>query len=73
MERGIEAATASAAIVVSHQDPVQALRLALTGRPLTEVPHDKPAHAEVISLLHRGERWVEGSRWKPDVPETSFP
>ena len=53
------------AIVVSHQDPLQALRLHLLGRPLSELGEEKPRHGEVITLERRGGRWVERSRWEP--------
>ena len=44
------AGTAGALVIVSHQDPIQAARLMLTGRPLAELHHDKPGHAEIVSL-----------------------
>ena len=67
MRQGIEAIAAPVAIVVSHQDPVQASRLALAGRPLTEVPVDKPAHAEAITLERADRAWVETGRWAPHL------
>lgn len=58
-------------VLVSHQDPVQAGRLRLTGRDLRELPVDKPGHATVLSFRHR-ERWEEVARW--DAPDAeSFP
>lgn len=51
-------------VVVSHQDPIQAARLDLTGRSLRSLWDEKPVHAEVISLLP-GEPWMEVSRWRP--------
>jgi probable phosphoglycerate mutase len=58
------------AIIVSHQDPLQALRLQLRERPLSELGDAKPRHGEVITLERQGGRWVERSRWEP-VPADS--
>ncbi len=55
------------AAIVSHQDPLQAVRLALTGRPLSELPIDKPRHATVITL-EPGDGWIETGRWDPPRP-----
>ncbi len=58
-------------VMVSHQDPVQAGRLRLTGRSLHELPVDKPGHATVLSFRRR-QTWEEVSRW--DAPDAeSFP
>ena len=56
-----------AVVFVSHQDPVQAARLALTGRSLSQLHDDKPAHGSVITLSskNRGD-WIELSHWCPD-------
>ena len=51
-------------VVVSHQDPIQAARLQLTGQDLDRLHHDKPRHCEVISLS-RSERWQQASRVSP--------
>ncbi len=51
--------------VVSHQDPIQAGRLALTGRPLEMLSEDKPGHAAVITL-RPGSPWVELCKWEPE-------
>ncbi|MPZ53008.1 MAG: histidine phosphatase family protein [Acidimicrobiia bacterium] len=51
-------------VVVTHQDPLQAARLQLTGRPLKELATDKPGHGSVISL-RPGSPWVEYSVWSP--------
>ena len=54
-------------IVVSHQDPIQAARLSLTGRPLADLNRDKPQHAGVIELEPRPTLpWVECAVWAPD-------
>ena len=58
-------------ILVSHQDPVQAGRLRLTGRDLRDLAVDKPGHATVLSFRRR-EAWEEAARW--DAPDAeSFP
>jgi len=58
-------------VVVSHQDPVQAARLAVTGRSLEFQHADKPAHCSVISL-QPGSQWRESTNWAPDQGEV-FP
>ncbi len=58
-------------VMVSHQDPVQAGRLRLTGRALTELSAEKPGHATVLSFRLQ-ETWQEVARW--DAPEqAAFP
>ena len=53
--------------VVGHQDPVQAARLVLTGRPLSELRRDPPGHGEVLSLVASTHGpWIEESRWCPE-------
>ena len=56
-------------VFVSHQDPVQAARLALLGRSLTTLHDSKPAHAEVITLTTAdpvsAALWHEDTRWAP--------
>ena len=58
-------------VVVSHQDPVQAARLAITGRSLETQHEDKPQHCSVITL-RTGSQWHELTSWAPDQGET-FP
>lgn len=53
-------------VVVSHQDPVQAVRLALTGRPLEHQNTDKPDHCSVITLTP-GRPWREIAAWAPEL------
>lgn len=53
-------------VVVSHQDPIQAARLLLTGQPLGDLHRAKPGHCEVISLAV-GRPWSERSRTVPSV------
>jgi broad specificity phosphatase PhoE len=52
-------------VVVSHQDPVQAARLAFCGRPPSDLWDDKPRHAEVVTL-QPGTPWRELTRWAPE-------
>ena len=51
-------------VVVAHQDPLQAARLSLTGRPLELLHETKPRHCEVISLIP-GRPWRESARRGP--------
>lgn len=54
-------------VFVSHQDPIQAARLSLTGRPLDGLNRSKPMHAEFIELTPTGtERWIERASWAPE-------
>lgn len=53
-------------VMVGHQDPIQALRLDLSGRHLSELRHDPPGHASATTLVSTDtERWVEISIWTP--------
>jgi broad specificity phosphatase PhoE len=52
-------------VIVSHQDPVQAARLSLTGRDLARQQLDKPQHGTVITLKP-GNPWTELTAWTPD-------
>lgn len=52
-------------VVVGHQDTTQAARLHLTGRPLSALRVDPPAHASVITLERRGDEWHEVGCWEP--------
>lgn len=57
-------------VVVSHQDPIQAGRLSLTGRPLTDLHQDKPNHASIVTLEGTGAaRWIERDFWTPTTGE----
>ena len=53
-------------VIVSHQDPIQAARLTLTGRLLSGLHTDKPEHGSAITL-QPGVTWHETSKWEPDV------
>jgi probable phosphoglycerate mutase len=60
-------------VIVSHQDPIQAARLTLTGRTLTNLHQDKPAHAAVVTLEGSGDGpWDEIAMWAPAQGEV-FP
>jgi probable phosphoglycerate mutase len=59
-------------VIVSHQDPVQAARLALTGRPFSSFWDAKPEHAEVITL-EAGTSWRELARWGPSIKSGPSP
>ncbi|MEE9299056.1 MAG: histidine phosphatase family protein [Acidimicrobiia bacterium] len=61
------------AVLVSHQDPVQVLRLRLIGRDLSNLHADKPSHGSVISLRANGSTWVEESSWSPPIDSAAFP
>jgi len=57
-------------VVVGHQDPSQALRLTLVGRPLSGMRTDPPSHASATTLISRdGETFVETSVWNPEIIE----
>jgi len=62
----------AAAVLVSHQDPVQAARLFLTGGDLATLHHHKPGHAAVVTLLP-GDPWREAACWEPSVAGVRFP
>ena len=59
-------------VVVSHQDPIQAARLALTERGWSSFGAGKPGHAEVITL-QPGTPWREVSSWSPQIDSGPFP
>lgn len=54
------------AVIVSHMDPVQALRLHLLGRPLSDLLIDPPRHASATTLDWLENTWHEVSRWQPE-------
>jgi broad specificity phosphatase PhoE len=56
-------------VVVSHQDPVQAGRLTLTGRSFDNFHQRKPGHAAVITLTPPAgpeSDWRRTHWWEPD-------
>lgn len=56
-------------VIVSHQDPIQAARLLLTGSDLSGLHDGKPSGASVVTL-RPGVTWVEETVWKPgDSPD----
>ena len=59
---------ASTTVMVSHQDPVSALTLALTGSPLSDLLLHPPEHASVTVLeRERGDAWALQTRWFPRI------
>ena len=64
----ISSAHPSGAVVVSHQDPIQAGRLTLLGLPLERLHVDRPGHCDVLTLLP-GAPWTQIAHWVPDVGE----
>lgn len=48
-------------VIVSHQDPIQAARMALTR--LEDIHADKPGHCRIITL--RPDPWRESETWQP--------
>ncbi|MFP5330829.1 MAG: histidine phosphatase family protein [Acidimicrobiia bacterium] len=59
-------------VVVSHQDPVQAARLALAGRDLRTQHTNKPQHGTVITM-RPGTPWVELAAWTPAQADETAP
>jgi broad specificity phosphatase PhoE len=61
------------AVLVSHQDPIQALRRRLLGQGWERFHDDKPTHASVITLeCGAAGSWRETGHWHPDAGE-AFP
>jgi broad specificity phosphatase PhoE len=60
------------AILISHQDPLQAARLCLTGGRLADLHVDKPSHASVLTL-EPGPPWRLTDLWRPPGPAAPFP
>lgn len=58
-------------VVVSHQDPIQAARLHLTGGDLADLNLDKPEHASVITL-RPGTPWEEVWVMSPEATTRSW-
>lgn len=55
-------------VIVSHQDPIQAGRLHLTGSSLESLHEGRPANGAVITL-RPGQTWREETAWEPgDTP-----
>ncbi len=53
--------------MVGHQDPIQALRLTLSGRPMSDLRRDPPGHGSATTLVSSDPQrpWVETSSWEP--------
>ena len=52
--------------IVSHQDPIQAARLSLSGKPLDQLHIEKPGHASIITLSPDAAiPWREIEYWEP--------
>ena len=51
-------------VIVSHQDPIQAARLHLTGEGLESLHQERPANGAVITLRPGG-TWREETSWEP--------
>jgi broad specificity phosphatase PhoE len=61
-------------VLVSHQDPVQAARLYLTGRSWRGFQSEKPGHASIVTLHGDGAgRWTETGYWEPEQGGNRFP
>lgn len=60
------------AILVSHQDPIQAARLRLTGGSPADLHADKPGHGSVLALVP-GSTWRPAAAWDPPGPAAPFP
>jgi len=66
--------TSGPLILVSHQDPIQAARLRLTGRSLADLNTDKPQHAGIVELdASTAVPWVERAIWAPNQDPTEPP
>jgi broad specificity phosphatase PhoE len=51
-------------VVVGHQDPIQTVRILLTGRDLRQQHRDKPVHGAVCTL-RPGTPWKDLGIWAP--------
>ena len=60
------AKTAQVLAIVSHQDPIQAARLAMTGRGFDDFAENKPGHGAVIQLRPQNSGWIEVEYWEPE-------
>lgn len=73
MEDAVLSNAGDRVVVISHQDPIQALRLRLTGRHLDRLHEDKPTHACVIALERSREGWHEVDFWHNPLEAPAFP
>jgi len=60
------------AVLVSHQDPVQALRCRMRG-DMAGFPVGKPGHASVTAFERADDGWIEAGYWEPDIASEPFP
>jgi broad specificity phosphatase PhoE len=60
-------------VLVSHQDPVQALRIHLRDAPPQSFLVGKPGHASVVTLERSDSGWEETGYWEPYVVSDPFP
>lgn len=54
---------------VSHEDPLHATHLRLTGIEPTTYHADKPTHGSVTTLGRAGDVWATVARWAPPPPQ----
>jgi broad specificity phosphatase PhoE len=66
-------------VIVGHQDPIQATRLAMTGRSFDGFHAAKPGHGSVTTLVSsigsdssNDPDWLEATYWEPEQ-HTAFP
>jgi broad specificity phosphatase PhoE len=66
-------------VVVGHQDPIQAARLAMAGRSFQDFHSSKPGHGSVTTLVSsigsdssNDPDWLEATYWEPEQ-HSSFP
>ncbi|MEX0826618.1 MAG: histidine phosphatase family protein [Acidimicrobiia bacterium] len=69
----LDSADLKDAVLVSHQDPLQALRVFLVGGTRESFTTGKPGHASVTTLERVGGRWHEVGYWEPEVDTIPFP
>lgn len=69
----LDSAGVEDAVLVSHQDPVQALRMHLVGGSREAFTTGKPGHASVTTLEREGDGWREAGYWEPEVETIPFP
>lgn len=53
-------------VIVSHQDPIQAARLAFGGRDLARLNVDKPEPGSIVTF-RPSDRWAYLGMWTPDA------
>jgi broad specificity phosphatase PhoE len=53
-------------VIVSHQDPVQAGRIAFAGGSLSKLHEDKPRHCSIVTLRPSA-TWADLGMWSPEA------